>query len=136
MQMYVFRDTGLAWLKERGYEFVKVNCEPGDLVLWDSRAPHYNVSPQGSTPRFVIYTCYAPADSATQEELVKKRMLFETTQGTSHWPQGLQAHIREYVQPIRDGQPDPLNTWKPRNPPQLSERAFKLTGIPYIQASA
>ena len=33
LQMYVFKDTGLTWLKERGYEWVKVNCEPGDLVL-------------------------------------------------------------------------------------------------------
>lgn len=32
-QMYVFKDSGLQWLQERGYEWVKVNCEPGDLVL-------------------------------------------------------------------------------------------------------
>lgn len=31
--MYLYKDTGLAWLKERGYESVKVNCGPGDLVL-------------------------------------------------------------------------------------------------------
>lgn len=135
-EMYVFKDEGLAWLKERGYEFVKVNAEPGDLVLWDSRAPHFNASPKGSTPRFVIYTCYAPVSAVSQEELIKKKELFETSQGTSHWPQSFQPHIRSYVQPIRNGEPDPHNTWKPRNPPQLSERAFKLTGIPYIAGTA
>jgi hypothetical protein len=37
---------------------------------------------------------------------------------------------------MRNGQPDPLNKWKPRKPPVLSERGYKLTGIPYIKASA
>jgi hypothetical protein len=31
--MYTFKETGLAWLKERGHEWVKVNAEAGDLVL-------------------------------------------------------------------------------------------------------
>jgi hypothetical protein len=35
-QIYQFKDTGLNWLKERGYEWLKVNCEPGDLVLCKS----------------------------------------------------------------------------------------------------
>lgn len=34
---YGFTEAGLAWLKEKGYEFVKVNANPGDLILWDSR---------------------------------------------------------------------------------------------------
>ncbi len=35
--MYVFPDNGLQWLKEKGYEFVKVNCEPGDVVLCEEQ---------------------------------------------------------------------------------------------------
>ncbi|KAG9559784.1 hypothetical protein KCU71_g6457, partial [Aureobasidium melanogenum] len=54
--------------------------------------------------------------------------------GHSHWPMALQPFIKEYLQPMRNGKPDPLNTWKPRQPPQLSERGYKLTGIPYIKA--
>jgi len=42
--MYVFKDTGLQWLQERGYEWVKVNCEPGDLVLCKSHCPLIPVS--------------------------------------------------------------------------------------------
>lgn len=134
--MYLFKDTGLAWLKERGYEWVKVNAGPGDLVVWDSRAPHYNVAPAGNNPRFVVYTCYMPASVANQDELKLKKKLFEEQHGHSHWPMALQPFIKEYVAPMRDGKPDPLNTWKPRQPPVLSERAFKLTGIPYINEVA
>ena len=62
--------------------------------------------------------------------------MFELQKGHSHWPQCLQPFIEEFVAPKRNGVVDPLNTWKPRNPPQLSERAFKLTGIPYIETMA
>lgn len=134
--MYIFKETGLDWLKERGFEWVKVCCEPGDLVLWDSRTPHYNQSPTANTCRFVVYTCYLPVSTATKEELIAKRQMFYNTKGHSHWPQGLQPFIEEYVAPMRDGKPDPLNKWAPRQAPQLSERAFKLTGIPYIGATA
>ncbi|KAJ9093167.1 hypothetical protein QFC21_006483 [Naganishia friedmannii] len=134
-EMYLFKDTGLKWLQERGYEWVKVNCEPGDLVLWDSRTPHYNVSPKGENSRFVIYTCYAPVSTATQEELQLKKWLFENTKGHSHWPQALQPFVEEFVTPMRNGEPCPYNQWKPRSPPVLSERGYKLTGIPYIKAS-
>ena len=105
-------------------------------VLGDSRTPHYNKAPTGGNSRFVVYTCYAPVSTATQEELILKKQLFENTKGHSHWPQALQPFIEEFITPLRDGQPDPLNTWKPRKPPVLSERGYKLTGIPYIKASA
>lgn len=160
--MYLFKDTGLAWLKERGYEFVKVNAEPGDLILCtslslpllallcaprlltslpllltgDSRTPHYNRAPTGDNVRFVVYTCYGPVSAATQEELQGKKQLFENMKGHSHWPQGFQPFVEAFVAPKRDGELDPLNTWKPRKAPVLSERAFKLTGIPYIGTTA
>ncbi|KAI5477303.1 phytanoyl-CoA dioxygenase family protein [Pseudohyphozyma bogoriensis] len=135
-EMYLFKDTGLAWLKERGYEWIKVNCGPGDLVLWDSRAPHFNAAPKGNTDRFVVYTCFMPVSTATREDLLQKQALFEAQDGHSHWPQAFQPFIKEFVAPKRNGVPDPLNTWKPRNPPVLGERAFKLTGIPYLKTEA
>ncbi|KAK4054337.1 hypothetical protein OIO90_003570 [Microbotryomycetes sp. JL221] len=156
-EMYVFQEKGMEWLKEHGYEWVKVDCEAGDLVLWDSRTPHYNVSPSAGNPRMVVYTCYAPVSTASEEDLLRKKQAFEELHGHSHWPQGvtaskrdialtakltkfscsgLQPFIKEFVGPKRNGEPDPLNTWKPRKPPVLSERAFKLTGIPYIKSSA
>jgi len=76
-----------------------------------------------------------PVWTATQEDLKTKKKLFEEQHGHSHWPMALQPFIKAYVAPMRNGKPDPLNTWKPRQPPQLSERAYKLTGIPYIKAS-
>jgi len=77
-----------------------------------------------------------PASTATQEDLKLKKECFEKMDGHSHWPQALQPFIKAYLEPMRDGKPDPHNTWAPRARPQLSERAFKLTGIPYIKAEA
>lgn len=133
-EIYLFKDTGLKWLADRGYEWVKVDAEPGDVVLWDSRTPHYNASPKKDTDRFVVYVCMLPVSTATQDDLKLKKKLFEEQHGHSHWPMALQPFIKEYLQPMRNGKPDPLNTWKPRQPPQLSERGYKLTGIPYIKA--
>ncbi|KAK4051417.1 hypothetical protein OIV83_002901 [Microbotryomycetes sp. JL201] len=135
-EVYMFKDEGLQWFKEKGLEWIKVNAGPGDLVLWDSRLPHYNVSPEGSSPRFVVYTCYMPASVATQEELLRKKEMFENSEGHSHWPMGLQPFKKEIVTPMRNGEPDPLNKWAPRQKPTLSERAYKLTGIPYIKSVA
>jgi len=36
----------------------------------------------------------------------------------------------------RDGEPDPYNRTEPVKKPQLSERVYKLTGIPYIRTQA
>lgn len=38
-EWYGFPKEGLDWLKEKGCEWVKVNAEAGDLIVWDSRAP-------------------------------------------------------------------------------------------------
>ncbi|BGO99598.1 hypothetical protein RTG_01865 [Rhodotorula toruloides ATCC 204091] len=133
-EMYLFKDTGLKWLEEKGLEWVKVNCGPGDLVLWDSRAPHYNVAPTGDMARFVVYTAYAPVSTATKEDLIQKKWLFENTKGHSHWPQGFQPFVEQFIAPKRNGELDPHNNWTPRQKPVLSERAFKLTGIPYLEA--
>lgn len=32
-EWYGYKDTGIAWLEERGFKFEKVNAEPGDLFL-------------------------------------------------------------------------------------------------------
>lgn len=160
-QMYLFKETGLKWLQDRGYEWVKVNAGPGDLILCaslfsrasdasrstkltcspsscagDSRVPHYNAAPKGDMVRFVVYTCMAPVSTATQEELAQKQWLFDNMKGHSHWPQGFQPFVEQFVAPKRNGELDPLNTWAPRQKPVLSERAFKLTGIPYLESAA
>ncbi|KAH8900667.1 hypothetical protein GQ53DRAFT_835611 [Thozetella sp. PMI_491] len=130
-EWYGFTKEGLAWLEKKGCPWIKINAEPGDLLLWDSRLPHYNLSPKGEQPRFCIYTCYMPAADATQEDLERKKIALENTIGTTHWPNAL--NLVEL--PVnRDGKPCPYNTRKPRKPVELSERGFFLTGIPYLQA--
>jgi hypothetical protein len=133
-EWYGYKDTGLAWLKERGYEFEKVDAGPGDLILWDSRVPHYNVAPKGDHVRMAVYTCYAPATTATQEDLIKKKEAFDAGIGSSHWPQCLQSVKWTATRP--DGTVCPANRDGPKERPKLNEREFKLTGIPYIRASA
>ncbi|KAF4992506.1 hypothetical protein FDECE_13695 [Fusarium decemcellulare] len=129
-EWYGFTEQGMGWLKQKGCEWIKVNAEPGDLLLWDSRTPHYNLSPEGSMPRFCTYTCYMPAADATQEDLVRKREAFENLQSTTHWPNAM--HVGG-IPVLRDWEPCPYNTGKPREAPKLSNRGFQLTGIPYIQ---
>jgi hypothetical protein len=149
-EWYGFTDAGMAWLRDRGFKWEKVCAEPGDLIVWDSRTPHYNLTPTGNMPRFCAYTCFLPAVEISKEDLIKKKKAFEgesfsmmlytqltTTaecQSTTHWPNAVQ----EVTLPIlRDGVDDPLNFRVPKSgKPQLSERAYKLTGIPYIETKA
>jgi hypothetical protein len=51
VDFYSFMDHQHQWFFDRGCEWVKVCCEPGDLILWDSRAMHYNVRPTGKRDR-------------------------------------------------------------------------------------
>jgi len=141
-EWYGFTESGLKWLADKGCEWTKVCAGPGDLLLWDSRTPHYNLSPKGETPRFCVYTCYMPAADASQEDLIRKKDAFERRVGTTHWPNA--QHTGSNIQKVkslehriedRGGVEDPNNRARPSKEPQLSERAYKLTGIPYIKAA-
>mgnify|MGYP003662818845 CR=1 FL=1 len=78
-EWYGFTDNGMKWLKDHGLEWIKVCAEPGDLILWDSRTPHYNVPTTSKQDRMAIYTCYMPVSEATQEDLIRKKRAFEGT---------------------------------------------------------
>lgn len=124
----------MKWLEDRGCTWEKVCAEPGDLILWDSRTPHYNLSPTGDTPRFCVYTCYLPVAEVSQEDLVRKKAAFENNDPTTHWPNAL--HVVA-LPVLRDGVPDPLNYKIPKSgSPKLSERGYRLTGIPYVKTEA
>ncbi|KAL2830718.1 hypothetical protein BJY01DRAFT_254526 [Aspergillus pseudoustus] len=132
-EWYGFTKEGLAWFEEKGCQWTKVNAEPGDLILWDSRLPHYNLTPKGSSPRFCAYTCFMPVSDATPEQLQQKKKAFEEVLPTTHWPNAL--HVVDL--PVnRNGQPCPYNTKKPQTQREVSPENFKLTGIPYIAATA
>jgi hypothetical protein len=133
---------------------VKVNAEPGDLlvcgstvrwissrviymlmlwwVLGDSRTPHYNLSATGNIPRFAAYTCYMPVADASPEDLIRKRTAFENRLGTTHWPNAM--HTGSNIAK-RNGEIHGEVRERPMKEPVLTERAFKLTGIPYMNES-
>lgn len=126
-------DKRMVWFYRKGMaKWVKVNAEPGDLLLWDSRTPHYNLSPEGECPRFRVYTCYMPAADASKEELELKSSALRETKSTTHWP--ATKHVGG-APVFRDGKPCPYNTVVPRQPVKLSDRGLLLTVIPYLEVA-
>ncbi|TPX08024.1 uncharacterized protein E0L32_010224 [Thyridium curvatum] len=134
-EWYGYTDKGMKWLEEHGHEWIKVEAAPGDLIVWDSRTPHYNVPVKSKQDRMAIYTCFMPVADASQEDLIRKKIAFEIYSlarvGTTHWPNALHTGTNKTT---RNGKPDFVQRDRPLNDPVLSERAFKLTGIPYIRA--
>ena len=72
-----------------------------------------------------------PVADATQEDLVRKKDALERWVGTTHWPNA--RHTGSNVAQ-RDGKEDPHNRFEPVNKFKFDDRAYKLTGIPYIKA--
>ena len=54
--------------------------------------------------------------------------------GTTHWPNA--QFVAGSNQAMRDGKPCPKSRDRPIEEPVLNERTYRLTGIPYIKASA
>lgn len=88
-EWYGFTDAGMQWLADHGCEWHKVCAGAGDLIVWDSRTPHYNVPTKSAIDRLAVYTCYMPVADATQEDLKRKKKAFEDRVGTSHWPNAM-----------------------------------------------
>jgi len=76
-EWYGFTEKGMQWLEDHGLEWIKVCADPGDLIVWDSRTPHYNVPTQTDQDHFAVCTCYMPVAEVTQEDLISKRDAFE-----------------------------------------------------------
>ncbi|KAF2227131.1 hypothetical protein BDZ85DRAFT_279023 [Elsinoe ampelina] len=112
-EWYGFTDRGMEWLANKGLEWVKLD--------------------ETDQNRFCVYTCYMPVADASQEALKRKKTAFEGWFGTTHWPN---CQVMGRNQAKRNGELDPHNRTKPAKAPQLSERAYKLTGIPYIATEA
>jgi hypothetical protein len=83
-EWYGLTNEGMKWLEKEGCTWTKVCAEPGDLLLWDSRTPHYNLSSTTDQSRFCVYTCYMPVTEASEEELARKKVAFEGWFGTTH----------------------------------------------------
>lgn len=96
MGQFGFTPEILEWFTNKGCEWIKLELEPGDLVVWDSRTAHYNVPPLGDRDRVAACksdrfagcisgsktcsntadTCYAPAALCEPEQLAIKKKMF------------------------------------------------------------
>jgi len=85
-----------------------LNVNAGDLVVWDSRTFHQNLSGNEhcDEERLVQYLCYLPKnnDGNTEIEQKYRKNNFETRRTTSHWPYPMnvvpnQANAYNYYNP-------------------------------------
>ena len=133
MDWYGFTAEQEQWFYDRGCRWVKVCAQPGDLLLWDSRTLHYNVPPRGTRDRSCTYVCMAPAKLLSDEDRNKRTEAFNECRGTTHVPFA-SIYSKAHTPAIRGdtGEPDELDTGKPRHPRESTELVLKLAGvIPY-----
>ncbi|KAG7908126.1 hypothetical protein KL906_003543 [Ogataea polymorpha] len=120
---YEVSQEQLKWFMDRGCEEVKVNCEPGDVVIWDSRTCHWGMEPteKSNVIRTVLYSCFTPAEFATDEALDRKKEIFEKWLGTTHWPHTDLVATSNHI-------PGQFDRTEPLTKPELSDKLLKLTG--------
>ncbi|CAH0033317.1 unnamed protein product [Clonostachys rhizophaga] len=127
--LYRFDPDEVEWYKAQGCREIKIEAEPGDLILWDSRTIHHVAPIETDTIRTVIYTCYAPAALASPEDTKYKAELFERFEGTTHWPH---CNIHGQGKAFIDGKVDPLERDEPLEKPVRTDQILKLAGVkPY-----
>ncbi|KAJ5890761.1 uncharacterized protein N7473_006989 [Penicillium subrubescens] len=127
MDLFLFSDKDVEWFKERGCELIKVNMEPGDFVLWDSRTMHYACLPEGDQIRHVQYICMTPKRFASPEALELKKQCFENYIGTTHWPH---CNIRPAKEkPMRGDTVCPKDRSEPFEKPELTDTVLQLAGV-------
>ncbi|KAJ6028313.1 hypothetical protein N7540_003889 [Penicillium herquei] len=128
-----FSEEEMDWWASKGLKPLKVQAEPGDLILWDSRTVHWGGEPteKSDVIRTVIYASYSPARLATKEALEEKARVFDVYGATTHW-----AHDNIFLRPqvacLSDGTIDPRNRDEPVEKAEMTDRLKKLAGlIPY-----
>jgi hypothetical protein len=130
LDRYMFSGPQLDWFKARGIQPHKVCADTGDLILWDSRTIHYGAEPLETSNqiRTVIYTAYAPARLASEEQLKIKAEVFSKYGGTTHWPHE-NIVVRDTRTFLPDGTRDPRDREQPRKLPVMSDKLLKLAGV-------
>ncbi|KAH7141431.1 hypothetical protein B0J13DRAFT_446020 [Dactylonectria estremocensis] len=130
MDLFLFSDKDLKWFESRGCSMFKVDMEPGDFVLWDSRTIHYARFPEGEQIRHVQYICMTPRVFAEEEALAAKKHCFENFIGTTHWPH---CNIRPTQEkPMRGGEVCPKYRTEPFEKPEVTDTVLRLAGVkPY-----
>lgn len=129
LDSYLFELDDLKWFESKGcYEF-KMNCDPGDLILWDSRTIHHVAKVEQDVIRSVLYICMTPAALAKPGELAYKKELFKKYKATTHWPH---CNVFSQGKAIIDGKIDPLERDEPLEKPVETDRLLQLAGVmPY-----
>ncbi|EGC36280.1 hypothetical protein DICPUDRAFT_94354 [Dictyostelium purpureum] len=124
----------LKWFKN--CKKIKVCCDPGDFVLWDSRTIHYACPPikhKGTgNCREVVYVSCQPASLANERVIGQKQKAFYSKRMTSHWAS---ENIKLFARTPRsygDTEREQRFQFDETTLPVLNERARKLAGLdPY-----
>ncbi|KAI6837313.1 hypothetical protein KC340_g4361 [Hortaea werneckii] len=127
MDLFLFNKRDVKWFEDRGCTFDKIDMEPGDFVLWDSRTMHLGKFPEGDQIRHAKYICMTPRKFATEKALETKKYCFENFMGTTHWPH---CNIRPASEkPIRNGEVCPKYRTEPFEKPIHNDRLLELAGV-------
>ncbi|KAI9637511.1 uncharacterized protein MKK02DRAFT_23915 [Dioszegia hungarica] len=119
-----YSDDDLQWFYDRGCKWVKVEADPGDLILWDSRTIHYGANAQGSRPRVAAYVCYKPAADIHPDMKAAKLHAMEHHISTSHDPLLFRMTGSQIEKKIaEDERPGPIVK------PVLTQRMKRLAGL-------
>lgn len=109
-----------AWLRERGYERLKVTYGPGDLFLFDSRLFHEGgAAVEDISLKF--YTACVPRCYASPKTLEKRWKCYNENRATSHWPHRVKIFP---VNPRTWGNDEILAMW-PVQPPTLLTKLIR-----------
>ncbi|KAH9231387.1 hypothetical protein K456DRAFT_1727056 [Colletotrichum gloeosporioides 23] len=84
--VFPFTQKGMECFSRKGLEPVKVQAEPGYMILWNSRVTHCGGDPteKSDTIRTIIYATYTPRNLATKAALAEKKRVFEAYGYTTH----------------------------------------------------
>ncbi|ORY60383.1 hypothetical protein BCR35DRAFT_346935 [Leucosporidium creatinivorum] len=125
---HMFTEEDKQWFFARGCEWLKVEAEAGDLILWSSGTIHQNTPPKGSRDRTVTYVCMGPAHIVTPADQEVRTAAFKSrVWGTSHAPyHGSFAVIRHPIRP-ETGKADE-ETAKCKSPVVVTDEVLRLAG--------
>ncbi|XP_060590584.1 uncharacterized protein LOC132745653 [Ruditapes philippinarum] len=90
-EYYVFTDEEVQFMENKGCKSKRVPVPKGGMVLWDSRLVHANANPikgrvNSGRWRFGVLVCMAPAIWASEEDMQKRKEVYDKAGMTTHWP--------------------------------------------------